>query len=314
MYNLDVNFLNDRPEYGGGGAAVGGRRGAAAGMSRSSGGGRSSRSSFQGSSGPVSNAPLIWGAIVGLGALGLSLLGWLGLGIYKGNLEVQKAEVQAEVAKIEAQEKARDKAKQELAQAQAEIEALTSVFSNIKPWSAMSQDLRERLPKGVQIVEIAQEAQVPKAPAGAASPAPAPSPAASPDPAAAAAAAPAPIGLIKIDGMADNFDLVNDFLVVLQKSNFLAPQKTRIVNSELMAPVQLATPTNLPGPDGNPIPGNTAAPNVKLPKLNPKVKFSIQTELADVPTAELLRELDRKGAVGLVTRIEALKEKGVIKP
>ena len=30
------------------------------------------------------------------------------------------------------------------------------------------------------------------------------------------------------------------------------------------------------------------------------------------PASDLIRELDRKGAVGLVTRIEALKQRGVI--
>ncbi|NJN49287.1 MAG: hypothetical protein HC805_05270 [Alkalinema sp. RL_2_19] len=54
-------------------------------------------------------------------------------------------------------EQERDKAKKDLQQAQAQIEALTGVFSNIKPWSAMSQDLRDRLPAGMQISEIVQK-------------------------------------------------------------------------------------------------------------------------------------------------------------
>jgi type IV pilus assembly protein PilN len=146
----------------------------------------------------------------------------------------------------------------------------------------------------------------------AAAPAPSPSPAANGQAAAPAAAPPPPIGVIKITGLADNFDKVNDFMVVLQKSNFLSPEKTRIVTSELQTPVQMSS-IDLPGPDGQARQGGGIRAG-KLPKLPPKVNFAIQTSLADVPTSELLRELDRKGAVGLVSRIEALKEKGVIKP
>lgn len=309
MYNLDINFLNDRPEYGG--AAASSRRTSSGGVTNF-GGGTSSRTSRTAaySGGGNSNAPLIWGSVLGLGALGLSLAGWLGFGAYKANLDSRNTELQAQVAEIEAKEKERDKAKQELADAKAEIEALTSVFSNMKPWSAMSQDLRDRLPKGVQIVEIAQEIKAEANPN--ATPAPSPAPAADGKPA-APPVAPPPIGQIKISGLADNFDVVNDFLVVLQKSNFLTGKKTRIVNAELGQPTQLAATPTL-GPDGNPVQNSGGQQAGKLPKIEPKVQFSIMTELADVPTSELLRELDRKGAVGLVSRIEALKEKGVIKP
>jgi type IV pilus assembly protein PilN len=48
----------------------------------------------------------------------------------------------------------------------------------------------------------------------------------------------------------------------------------------------------------------------KLPKV---VKFLMTATLTDVPASELLQELERKGDIGLVTRIKVLKEKGVIK-
>ncbi|NJN49288.1 MAG: hypothetical protein HC805_05275 [Alkalinema sp. RL_2_19] len=102
---------------------------------------------------------------------------------------------------------------------------------------------------------------------------------------------------------------MNDFLVVLQKSNFLDQDKTRIVQAEKGEDTQLS-PVALPGPDGQ----SGGGQSDQLPKLPAKVNFKIETELAKVSTDELLRELDRKGAVGLVSRIETLKEKGVIKP
>jgi type IV pilus assembly protein PilN len=85
----------------------------------------------------------------------------------------------------------------------------------------------------------------------------------------------------------------------------LKPESTRIIASEMQTPTALS-PLSVPG-------ANEGAANV-VPKLPGRIKFAIQTALTEVPTSELLRELDRKGAVGLVSRIEALKEKGVIKP
>ena len=46
-----------------------------------------------------------------------------------------------------------------------------------------------------------------------------------------------------------------------------------------------------------------------LPKL---VQYEIRTSPSEVGASELIRELDRKGAVGLVTRIRTLQQKGVL--
>jgi type IV pilus assembly protein PilN len=123
-----------------------------------------------------------------------------------------------------------------------------------------------------------------------------------------------PIGRIEITGAADNFDRVNDFLVVLQKSNFLNADQTKIVTSERQAEVPWAAPTTLPPRKGETANTTEAIQSTDLPKLPARVTFKIETELANVSTGELLRELERKGAVGLVSRIDALKQKGVIKP
>ncbi len=308
MYGLDINFLKDRAEYSGAAGAAG-----AAGAVGRAGGrgsvGRAGGARGRATAAPAGNRPLIIGALLGLGTLGLSALAYGGFLWQSNSLAGQIAELDVQVGDLEKKEAELKKAQAELTSSKDEIVALTSVFSNIKPWSAMTQDLRDRLPQGVQITEIAQEVKPPVAATPTTD-----SAAAKQGKAAGAAAAPPPpppIGVIKIAGLADNFDKVNDFLVVLQKSNFLDPQATRIVTSELQTPTQLQS-FDLPGPDGQAIPGQTRP--TKLPKLPAKVSFAISTSLADVPTSELLRELDRKGAVGLVSRIEALKEKGVIKP
>ncbi len=313
MYNLDINFLKDRSEYAGAGA-----RGAAGRSARGRSGTTASSAGRSRGGGSGMNVLAI-GALVGLLPLALVGLGWGWLAFTKQSNENKLAEVKVQIAEIEQKEKERDNARKELKGAKEQIDALTGVFSNIKPWSAMSQDLRDRLPSGVQITEILQKTEVPPAVAAApTTPTTAqaaaggsqatPTPAAAPTP-----VLQAPIGRIEISGAADNFDRVNDFLVVLQKSNFLNADKTKIITSERQAevPVPLAS---VPLPNGR-VAGNTNQINATdLPKLPAKITFKIETELANVSTDELLRELERKGAVGLVSRIDALKQKGVIKP
>jgi type IV pilus assembly protein PilN len=311
MYNLDINFLKDRSDYAGAGARgpAGRSPSRRAGAASSSGG----RSRGGGSSANV----LAIGALVGLLPLALVGLGWGWLAFTKHANEMKLADVKVQVAEIEQKEKDRDKAKAELQAAKSQIEALTGVFSNIKPWSAMSQDLRDRLPSGVQITEILQKTEVPT-PVAAAPTTPTTAQAAAGGAQASPSAAPSPvvlepIGRIEITGAADNFDRVNDFLVVLQKSSFLNADQTKIITSERQSEVSLPL-TPVPNPDGQPGGNNNQIKPSDLPKLPAKVTFKIETELANVSTDELLRELERKGALGLVTRIDALKQKGVIKP
>jgi type IV pilus assembly protein PilN len=48
---------------------------------------------------------------------------------------------------------------------------------------------------------------------------------------------------------------------------------------------------------------------IKPPQV---VKYTIQSSLSDVPASELIRELEQKGTVGLVTRIRSMQQTGVI--
>ncbi len=314
MYNLDINFLKDRSDYAGAGA-----RGAAGRSARGRSGATASSAGRSRGGGSGANVLAI-GALVGLLPLALVGLGWGWLAFTKQSNDNKLAEVKVQVAEIVQKEAERDKARQELQGAKSQIEALTGVFSNIKPWSALTQDLRDRLPLGVQITEILQKTEVPPAVAAApTTPTTAQAAAGGSQASPAPAAAPTPvlqepIGRIEISGAADNFDRVNDFLVVLQKSNFLNGDATKIVTSERQAQIPWAPPSTLPPRKGET--ANTAEQiqSTDLPKLPSRVTFKIETELADVSTDELLRELERKGAVGLVSRIDALKQKGVIKP
>jgi type IV pilus assembly protein PilN len=274
MYSLDINFLNDRPEYKPDGARRGGRPKAtfAAGDRR----------------------PLYWGLAAGVFFPVVMLALWGILQAETSKLTSEQAELDSQLGNLEQQKKELASVNEQIKQTTDETQALASVFNQIKPWSAMAQDIRDRLPPGVQVTAIKQ---VPPPATGApAQPAPA-----------AGGAQPAPVsGVVQISGVANSFSDVNDFILTLQQSNFLQGDRTKLIDSKLGEKRTLRLP-DLPGL-------SSRTGTVEPPRLPPQIEFSIETALNDVPASELIRELERKGAVGLVTRIDALKDKGVIKP
>jgi len=279
MYSLDINFLNDRPDI---------------------------RPQVQGNKPkqkPAAMTPLILGVALGLLLPGVVGGLWFFVQQQTAQLDTRQAELDSELQRLQIQQ---DKIKQlndEIAKVQGDTNDLASVFNQIKPWSAMLQVIREGVPLGLQIRTIEQTEDT----TSAAAPTPTASP--SPDaqaPNAQATSAPSPTMKLAISGSARSFDDVNYFMLALQRSPFFKSDETRLVKAELDQnpdKVEVAVPKNKTqsGPTGT----------YTLPKT---VKYEIQTSLSDIPASELLRELDRKGAVGLVTRIRTLQEKGVIQP
>jgi type IV pilus assembly protein PilN len=182
-------------------------------------------------------------------------------------LEAQKQDLDAKLGQLAAQLKQAEDFDAQRKVIEAETQAFAGVFNQVKPWSAMLQDVSERIPPGVQLDSLQESA-----------------------------------GQILISGTARSYSDVNDFLLLLQKSPFLKAQDTQIQSAQVGGFVTPVKFTGL-GPQGK--------PRYELPKV---VSYRLVTRLNDIPASELLRELDRKGAVGLVTRIRTLQEKGVIKP
>ena len=274
MYSLDINFLNDRPDI---------------------------RPQVQGNKPkqkPAAMTPLILGVALGLLLPGVVGGLWFFVQQQTAKLETRQAELDSQLASLQIQQ---DKIKQlndEIAKVQGETNDLASVFNQIKPWSAMLQDIRERIPRGVQIQNIQQTEDTASAAASPAPDAQAPN--------AQATSAPSPTMKLAISGSARSFDEVNYFLLTLQRSPFFKSDETQLVKAELVQnpnKVEVTVPQNKTQSD--------ATVTYTLPKT---VDYQIQTSLSDIPASELLRELDRKGAVGLVTRIRTLQEKGVIQP
>ena len=276
MYSLDINLLKERPEY------------------LNTGSSRPSRLPKVGSL-----TALYLGLATGLLLPSIVGAGWLYLQNQNAQLEQEVATLDAQLNRLGIQEQELQKLQEETNQVKAQNQALATVFNRIRPWSALLQDLRERIPISVQIENIKQIAAAPaQAPATNASPAP--------NPPATGQGQPAPTNAnadgIVISGIARSFNDVNDFLLILQQSAFLDAANTKIVTAELTD-----------NSTGTAAPSYSAAGDA-TPRGSQGVRYTIQSSLSDTQASLLMRELERKGALGLVGRIRTLQQQGVIQP
>lgn len=313
MYSIDINLLKDRPEF----------QTAAVKSVSSNSGIRSNN---------YSKTPLFAGLGVGLLALLVTGGGWLYQDNLAKDLQARQAELDKKLGAAKVQEAKYNSVTAQIAQTEQETTSLASAFNMVRPWSAIIREFRESVPQGVQIKSITQVPVILKAASAspspsatpvaklatapsvdssgnvtkpgaspatgaAASPSPQASGASTPAPSPVAAAFDAPITRITIDGYAQSFNDVNSFILTLKQSPFFNPEETQLIDSSLTEET-LTT--------GN----NTAMTTTKVKS----VKYSIQTSLKQVPAAEILRDLERKGAIGLVTRLKSLQQQQVIKP
>jgi type IV pilus assembly protein PilN len=296
MYSLDINFLNDRPDY---------KPVAAKSSTKKSSGGAKDQ------------MPLIGALLFAFGVNAAVMGAWWWATNQNTQLATEQATLDQELATLNTQANTIKAINAETDKVTAEYKALAGVFDQIKPWSAMLQDLSARTPAGVQIAKIEQIDPSPS-PVAAATPPPAATPAASPGaspsaasptPAAAAtpAATPTPVvpqqlAKVQISGIASTFAQVNDFMLLVQRSPFFLNTDTKLVAATLKNnPTQLQV-------------RNQNAGSAELPKLRPVVEYKIETTLSPTGASELLPELRSKQADGLAIRIETLQEKGVLEP
>jgi type IV pilus assembly protein PilN len=266
MYSLDINFLKDRPEY-------------------------QNKTTTKVKKAPIQLGNLI-PVYIGVGVgLVLPALVFIGLSILEG----KTAEVTQEIAKLEEEGKNLDgrianinKIKAETAAIHGQTKALVTVFDQIRPWSAMLQDLRDRIPGKVQIETIKQVA--PPAPGIVV-----------PGKGVIVETPSNPSGFLEISGFAISYALVNDFALSLGQSRFLNDKETKIITAELV--------------DAPPITGfiipKADKSDAKIKPLQ-VVKYTIKTGLSSVPASDLIQELEKKGTVGLVDRLRNIKKVGVI--
>lgn len=294
MYSLDINFLRDRPEY---------KQDEPTKVATKKGSGSSK-----------DQLPLIGALLFALG-INVAVMGawWWATNENNGLTAVQTA-LDQEVAKLNTQATAIKAINSETDKVTAEYKALAGVFDQIKPWSAMLQDLSSRTPAGVKIAKIEQidpspsPIAAPPPPPPPPTPAASPSPGASPSPAASATPVavatpivPAQAAKVVISGVASTFDQVNDFMLLVQRSPFFLNTDTRLVAATLKDnPAQVQ------------VRNQSALGAVEIPKLRQVVEYKIETSLSPTVASELLPELRNQQADGLAIRIETLQEKGVL--
>jgi type IV pilus assembly protein PilN len=283
MYSLDINFLNDRSE-------------------RPSGGGKFDKKPKAVSAQKLSPVPMLLGLAAMLALPAFVGAYWFVLVGQKGAMEERKATLDSELAALQAQLQEVEAMKAKVAAMEADNQAIASVFDRIQSWSAILQDLRGRVPSGVQVDLIEQftPAAVAAQPVAAS-----PSPSASASPGAPAApAVPAeviPLPKVRIKGLAKSFNDVNDFVLTLQRSPFLEGKDAKLISSKLIDRKATVTFSD---------PQDQANFDIKFPKV---VEFTLESGLTTQPTSKLMQDLQRTLSVGLSSRIQALRDRGVLK-
>ena len=258
MYSIDINFLNDREE-----------RPALATQSAVVRQPTSDRT-------PIA---------IGLGVLIAALAGvggFFGLLKYQeSTLQKRQAELDAQLTELQAKLAQVDQIKAETDAARAESRALASVFTKIRPWSAIVKDIQNRIPTRAQLSQINQTAgEAVAAEAG-------------------GAAVEPEAGGINITGTACSFDDVNDFVLTLKNSPFLESETVKLNTSTLGGEVLGRCPGEAQRDEPTKLVDYTIAGNIK----------SVSTEQFD----RLLAELENQQAsVGLSSRLKALLETGVL--
>jgi len=104
---------------------------------------------------------------------------------------------------------------------------------------------------------------------------------------------------INISGMARSYDDVNDFVLFLQRSPFFNAKQIRLNGASTASfSVELENEDKLPD-----------YASLEIPEV---VKYSIAAQLNNAPSSQLKEEIEKKGSLGLVTRLNTLERKGVI--
>lgn len=259
MYSIDINFLNDREERP---ALVA----QPSGMVRQ----------------PTSDRTPI---VIGLGVLVAALAGvggfWGFLKYQESTLQSRQAELDAQLVELQAKLDQVDRIRAETEAAREESRALASVFTKIRPWSAIVKDIQNRIPTRTQLAQVSQTAGEPVIPEGGTEPV-------SPE-----------AGGLSITGTACSFDDVNDFVLTLKNSPFLESETVKLTTSNLGGEVLGRCPGEAQRDEPTQLVDYTIAGNIK----------SVSTEQFD----RLLAELENQQAsVGLSSRLKALFETGVL--
>lgn len=288
MYSLNINFLKDRPEFQSGKPAA--EKGKGGGISLSG------------------QAPLILGVVVGLALPAAVGGGYAYLLWAMNNLNQSQIALDEDLAVLQQDLEKAAVAERTTTVINEQTDALAGVFNRVKSWAATLEDIRDRLPEGVQLESVVET------PPTDTDSTPAPSPAVEGEP--AAAVPPPPRSTITITGYSDSVDKIGEFVLLLRSSPYLDPDATRLVVANIVDnPAQV----NRREPEGT---AQTVTEGSSYTIVNPEVfdeanaevgelpqllEYTIETAYTTKPADELIQALDRSSATGLVVRLEAIR-------
>ncbi|MEO1671297.1 MAG: PilN domain-containing protein [Cyanobacteria bacterium J06631_2] len=102
---------------------------------------------------------------------------------------------------------------------------------------------------------------------------------------------------INIAGVARSYNDVNDFVLFLQRSPFFNAKQIRLNGASVSSfSLELENEEELPD-------------NATL-EIPDGIKYTISAQLNNAPSSQLKEEIEKKGSVGLVTRLNTLERKG----
>ncbi|MDB9493741.1 PilN domain-containing protein [Spirulina major CS-329] len=290
MYSLDVNFLDDRVIVSGASAAA-----------------QAKKPAHKYSAQELMPIFIGGGVAVLLLAAAGGGYGFLYWQTQQANNELNV--INSQIQALQAQNQRIQELESDINVAQQQTNGLAQVFARILPWSAVIEDLRARIPSGLQIRSFSV---LDSAEGGAPPPTQSATPVADAaaadlaDPAAAIAPA-LPMPMVALEGYADSYEAVNVFSISLQRSAFFDGPTVQIMSAQLVADpnsVDVAA-------EGE---GGGGGVTIELPQV---VQYRIQGQLRDLTTlssTELIAQLKNKKNLGSVVRLEALQEKGIIQP
>ncbi len=204
MYTLEINFLRDRNGYGPDPSA------------------RKTTVPRSDTLGPLAVGALVGAIIVGAGLL---FHIWTQTSIAARQQELE--DLQRKRQELQQQQQEIDRLSQELEQTRAQTKALVTIFDRIRPWSALMQDVRNRVPSGIQIQSIKQVKSTPQQASAAQT---------------QQAQTTLPSDTVTITGQSRTNEAISDFVLALQNSNFLNAKQTFLSKLELNEDEKLLFP------------------------------------------------------------------------
>ncbi len=260
MYSIDINFLNDRPDYKP----------------------PDITKPISSPKTPPASLPfLIGGAAVAVAAIGSAGGWWWIINTKNTQLQAEIQKLESESGLLEAEVKKVEEMENKTKQYNEQTKFFTSIFNtSVKPVSSLLNELSGILPPGVQISRINQTLKQAEGDN---------------------IQTKTPWGVIQqnieITGLSPSFAEVNDLLLILKKSPFFNEKETALVKAELVdIPIEIEWT------------GIGEKPEDLTPKV---VEYTITTSATNVLASEVIPDLQRTNAQGLLNRLVRLQQLGV---